>query len=113
MEVLVSVRRIVQYIRVQNPTCRIAICGLLPRPIDSKDPIKVNKLDDLNIALKADCALINVYFINTEKSIKGHPIKNVYREDGIHLTLEGVGYMKSYLEGIIGTVVGMPHNGTL
>jgi hypothetical protein len=108
LEVLVSFRRIVHHVRQQNPRCLIAICGLLPRPVDSKDESKTKKLDELNTALQADCILINVYYIHTDRAIKGQPTAKVYRDDGIHLTFKGVGYLKSYLEGIIGSILGTP-----
>jgi hypothetical protein len=108
-EVLVSFRRLVQYIRNKNPTCKIAICGILPRPCDTNSPAKQKKLTDLNDAIKADCMLINVYYIKTGKALKNMgPDTLLFRNDGIHLTFYGVGCLKVYMEGIIGSINGMP-----
>jgi hypothetical protein len=108
LEVLVSLRRVVQYIRAQNPSCRIAICGLLPRPVDAQSKVKIDKLDNLNQAIEDDCVLINVFFIKTERALKGKSTSNIYLGDGIHLTLEGAWYLQNYLEGVIGAVMGIP-----
>ena len=109
LEVLVSFRRIVHHIRTRNPTCMIAICGLLPRPVDFGSPTKMKKLDDLNDALQADCKLMNVCYVKTEKGIKDKgPTSKIYRNDGIHLSDKGVEFLVNYLEGVIGSLLGDP-----
>ena len=108
MEVLVSFRRIVQHIRAQNPLSRIAICGLLPRPVDAKSITKSDKLVNLNQAIEDDCALINVCYIKTDRALKGKATSQVYMGDGIHLTLLGAWYLQNYLEGVFGAILGIP-----
>jgi lysophospholipase L1-like esterase len=109
LEILVSFRRLIQCIRAVNPSCKIAICGLLRRPCDEFSKTKQTKLEDFNEALKADCELTNVYYITTSKALKDMgPDTLLYRHDGIHLTFDGVGCLKGYMEGIIGSIMGMP-----
>ena len=109
MEILVSFRRLIQCIRSLNPTCKVAVCGLLRRPCDERSATKIKKLDDFNLLLQDDCELTNVYFIKTSKCLKDMgPDSLIYRHDGIHLTFDGVGCLKCYMEGIIGSIIGMP-----
>jgi hypothetical protein len=109
LEILVSLRRIIQHIRNCNPTCRIAICGLIARPVDQKSEKKVKKLSDLNDAIKADCELTNTFYINSEKGLQGKgPMSVIYREDRIHLSLVGVTHLQTYIEGVIGSILGEP-----
>ena len=109
LEILVSFRRLIQQIRSKNPTCKIAICEVLRRPCDTKSETKKSKLDRFNSALKDDCELTNVYYIPTSKSLKDMgPDSLLFRHDGIHLTFDGVGCLKIYMEGLIGSIMGMP-----
>lgn len=106
LEILVTFRRLVSYIRSVNPTCKIAICGILPRPCDRFASTKQEKLAEVNKAIKADCELINVYFIKTQKALKDKGTdEELYRDDGIHLTFYGVGCLKVYMEGLIGSIM--------
>jgi hypothetical protein len=109
LEILVSFRRIVHHIRIINPLTRIAICGVLPRPVDFGSPSKMEKLETLNDAIQADCKQMNVCYVKTEKGIKDKgTISEIYRNDGIHLTDKGVGFLANYLEGVIGSLLGDP-----
>jgi hypothetical protein len=109
LEILVSFRRLIHKIRLINPTCKIAICEILRRPCDEKSEAKKIKLENFNKALKADCELTNVYFIPTSKSLKDMgPDTLLFRHDGIHLTFDGVGCLKMYMEGLLGSIMGMP-----
>jgi hypothetical protein len=102
-------RCIVGYVRECNPTCRLAISGVLPRPVDDKSPTQMKKRVTLNKEIAAMCRALNVYYIKSERAIKGKgPMSKIYMEDGIHLANFGVGLLKSYIGGEIGSLIGLP-----
>ena len=109
LEILVSFRRIVHHIRAENPTTHIAICGILARPCEATDDTKVKKHSDMNEALKADCKVMNVSYVNSEKALNGMgSVDKLFMPDKIHLSNVGVGLLMTYLEGIAGSLLGIP-----
>jgi hypothetical protein len=91
---------ILGYVREVNPTCRLAVSGVLPRPCDDKCPTKLAKRSQLNKELAALCKSQNVYYIKSEKALRGKgPISKIYRPDNLHLENFGVGLLKIYLGG--------------
>jgi hypothetical protein len=108
--------KIIEYIREQNPTCRIAISGILPRLCDQFSTIKSRARINTNKSIAAQCKRLGVEYFKSEVCITEAisqlevPIESLYRrQDGIHLSDElGVGVYKKYLEGKIASLLGLP-----
>jgi type III secretion system FlhB-like substrate exporter len=103
---------IIEFIRHANPTCRLAISGILPRPCDSYTDDADDRqkaLDLTNSLIKAVCKYNNVVFFNSETAIidKGD-VETIYHTDQLHLSFVGVGHLKNWLEGKIGSLMGVP-----
>jgi hypothetical protein len=108
-EIVQIFNEIISYIREINPTCRLAVSGVLPRPCDAGSPTKLAKRSKVNKDLAALCKALNVHYIKSEKALKGKgPEWKIYRPDKLHLENFGVGLLKSYLGGEIGTLLGLP-----
>jgi type III secretion system FlhB-like substrate exporter len=108
-EIVASFAEIIRYIRQKNPTCRLAICGILPRPCDNKHPLKLKARVDTNEYLMQYCKRRNVAYFKLELALKGKgPEDKLYYTDKLHLSDTGVKWLKSWLEGRIGSLLGMP-----
>ena len=108
-EIVDIFKEIISYVRSVNPHCRIAVSGVLPRPCDSKCPTKLTKRSTLNKELAALCKSQNIYYIKSEKAFKGMgPMSKIYRPDDLHLENYGVGLLKNYIGGEIGSMLGLP-----
>ena len=107
--------KIIAYIREQNPTCRIAISGILPRLCDQYSTTRSRARINTNKSIAAQCKRLGVEYFKSEVCIteaisQDCPIEALYRrQDGIHLSDEvGVGVYKKYLEGKIASLLGLP-----
>jgi hypothetical protein len=106
---------IITYIREKNPTCRIAISGILPRLCDQYSTTRSRARINTNKSIASQCKRLGVEYYKsevciTEAIMQECPIEALYRrQDGIHLSDEvGVGVYKKYLEGKIASLLGMP-----
>jgi hypothetical protein len=111
-QIMASMSRIIAYIRQQNHDARIAICGVLPRPCDGMNPRYhhlIQQRIDLNEALKYHCMSLNVQYFKVDKAIKGKGSDALlYHTDFLHLSDVGLGYLKLWLDGRIGCLLGSP-----
>jgi hypothetical protein len=108
-EIVVFFEEIIEHIRAVNPLARLAICGILPRPCDSKSETMLRKRVSTNNAISHLCRRLNVTFIKSEICLKDQGSDKVlYRPDKIHLEDKGVRLLKTYLEGRIGSLLGLP-----
>jgi lysophospholipase L1-like esterase len=108
-EIVVFFEEIVDYIRSVNPLARLAICGILPRPCDAKSSTMLRKRSSTNNAISHLCRRVNVCYIKTELCLKDEgPDSLLFRSDKIHLEDKGVKLLKKYLEGRIGSLLGLP-----
>jgi lysophospholipase L1-like esterase len=102
-------RSIIEYIRAKNPECRLAISGILPRSCDRQLLPKLQARIDTNESLAALCKSLNVAYLKTELAIKDKGTRTeIYSPDGIHLTPKGIGLIKIWIEGRIGSLLGTP-----
>jgi hypothetical protein len=109
-ELLDRFTAIIQHIRLVNPTARIGICGILPRPCDAKHPSTNHRIKDrltFNTALLLHCRAAGVTYIKTDKAFKGKgPDSFIYHTDFLHLSKDGLEILKSWLQGVIGCLIG-------
>jgi hypothetical protein len=102
-------KRVVSYVYSVNPSANIGVSGILPRP---KDWLKFNEgmlkaRVYSNVALKIYCKSVGVEYFKTESCLlHQYPEIPIYRQDGLHLTDEGAVYVKKYLGGKIGELLG-------
>jgi hypothetical protein len=109
-QIFSSFTALVAYIRVENPTCLIAICGILPRPCDWRSPEKQKARMRLNTHLLLLCRSLNVDYFKTDAALKGKgPYSLLYHTDYLHLSDTGVHYLMKWMEGRIGRLLGDPH----
>jgi hypothetical protein len=95
----------IQYIRDKNPTCMIAISGILPKPCDSASSTKLEARVTTNEGLAALCKRVNVEYYKSEICIKDMgTIEELYIKDKIHLSDYAVDLLAKYLEGKIGSI---------
>ena len=101
---------IIDHVRANNPDCRIAVAGILPRPCDDDYPTMLKARIDTNVALAALCKRRRVSYIKTEACFKdmGTVDDLYYPGDYIHLSKYGVDILVSHLEGKIGSLLGTP-----
>ena len=101
---------IIDYVRSENPNCRIAVAGILPQPCDEGYPLMLKARTDTNSALAALCKRMGVSYIKTEICFKdmGTVEDLYYPGDFIHLSKYGVVILCSHLEGKIGSLIGTP-----
>jgi lysophospholipase L1-like esterase len=114
VEIANEFARIIDYIRVENPTCRIGISGILPRLCDQFSYDRSKHRKNTNKAIASKCKQLGVEYFKSETCITNAitpecPIEDLYRpQDGIHLSPIGTGVYKKYLEGKIASLVGLP-----
>jgi hypothetical protein len=105
---------IINYIRSQNPSCRIAISGILPRLCDQFSTERSKHRINSNKAIASQCKKLGVEYFKSEVCITDAisvdcPIELLYRwQDQIHLSDTGVGVYKKYIEGKIASLLGLP-----
>jgi hypothetical protein len=103
---------VVHYIRAVNPTTRIAICGILPRPCDAWDPRTSHRLKNrilLNTALLLHCQSLGVAYFKSDKALKGKGSDSyLFHTDYLHLSDHGLHFLKIWLEGRVACLVGSP-----
>ena len=101
---------LIEYIRSVNPTCLIAVCGILPRPCDWRTPAKLKGRMKLNTELLLLCRSANVDYFKTDAALKGKgPYSLLFHTDYLHLSDTGVFHLKKWLEGRIGRLLGDPN----
>jgi hypothetical protein len=109
-QILAMVTAIINYIRAVNPSAQIAICGILPRPCDARHPRTFPKIQarfQLNTALNLHCQATGVAFFKTDKALKGKgPDNYLYHTDLLHLSDNGIHFLKKWLEGRIACLIG-------
>jgi hypothetical protein len=102
----------VLHIRSINPSTQIAICGILPRPCDARDPRTHHRLKSriqLNTALLLHCQSLGIAYFKTDKALKGMGSDEyLYHTDFLHLSDPGLNCLKSWLEGRIACLIGAP-----
>jgi hypothetical protein len=104
-QICVIFENIIQYIRDKNPTCMIAISGILPKPCDNASSTKLEARVKTNEGLAAMCKRINVEYYKSEKCINGMGTTDeLYIKDRIHLSDYAVALLAKYLEGKIGSI---------
>ena len=101
---------IIDYVRMWNPSCRLAVAGILPRPCDDGYPLWLKARIDTNEALATLCKKRGVGYIKTEACFKdmGTVDDLYYHGDYLHLSKYGVDILCSHLEGKIGSLLGTP-----
>jgi type III secretion system FlhB-like substrate exporter len=108
-EIVRSFAGIIRHIRQENPTCRLAICGILPRPCDKNDSLKLEARVATNDYLADYCRRRNVAYFKSELALEGKGSEDkLYYADKIHLSKHGVTCFQTWLEGRIGSLLGMP-----
>jgi lysophospholipase L1-like esterase len=108
-EIIQIFRNIIEYVRNKKNHCRLAISGILPRACDHQLIPKLQRRIDTNESLAALCKSQHVAYLKTELAIKDKgPIPLIYCPDGIHLTDTGIGLVKKWIEGRIGSLLGSP-----
>ena len=109
-QILAMFTAIIGYIRAVNPHAQIAICGILPRPCDARDPRTYHKLQarlQLNTALLLHCQHSGVAYFKTDKALKGKgPNTYLYHTDFLHLSDNGMFFLVKWLEGRIACLIG-------
>ena len=109
-QIFASFRVLIAYIRSKNPTCLIAVCGILPRPCDWRSPAMGKARMKLNTQLLLLCRHENVDYFKTDAALKGKgPYSLLYHTDYLHLSDVGVNVLKSWMEGRIARMLGDPH----
>ena len=101
--------RAISYIHYVNPAARIGVSGILPRPKNwvNFDEEMLKARVYTNVAMSIYCKSIGVEYIKTESCLIGQdPDVPIYRADGLHLTDEGSVYVKTYMGGKIGELLG-------
>jgi hypothetical protein len=110
-EIVGSLRRAVKYIRHLNPTARIGVSGILPRPRDitAENTAMIDARVYTNVVMREFCKLNNVSYFKSETTLKNRDIEPpIFKEDGLHLTTEGTSYYQLYLEGKACELIGPP-----
>jgi hypothetical protein len=105
-----SLDRAISYIQGVNPNGVIAVSGIIPRPKE----LKKGKTDMdearvyANVAMRGFCEQHGIEYLTTETCLKGQdPTKEIYCNDGIHLTEDGALYLQNYFEGRISELLGI------
>jgi hypothetical protein len=101
--------RAISYIHSVNPAARIGVSGILPRPKnwDKFDEKMLKARVYTNVAMSIFCKAAGVEYIKTESCLTDQdPDIPIYRADGLHLTDEGSVYVKTYMGGKIGELLG-------
>jgi hypothetical protein len=108
--IVASITNIVNHIRLHNPTALIAVCTVLRRPCDALNPLHFHRIplrDAVNTAIRARCSTLNVHVFKVDKAIKGKgPDNIIFHTDLLHLSDIGIGHLKKWLEGRIGSLLG-------
>jgi hypothetical protein len=104
---------LIDLVRLQNPTCKILVAGILTRPRDENNGITFTvkgnpalspKREEANTLLKDMVSEKKCTFLQLWKSLEIKGITNMknYANDGLHLSDEGVYRVKMNLISNIG-----------
>jgi lysophospholipase L1-like esterase len=106
----------ITHIRAVNPTAQIGICGILPRPCDARHPSTHHRIKEriqFNTALLLHCQASGVAYFKTDKAFKGKGSDSyLFHTDYLHLSDNGLYFLKKWLEGRIACLIGDPQQAT-
>jgi hypothetical protein len=108
--IVASLDRSIAYIQGINPNGVIAVSGILPRPKE----LKKGETDMeearvyANVAMRGFCEQHGIEYLTSETCLKGQdPTKEIYANDGIHLSFDGATYLQNYFEGRVSELLGI------
>jgi lysophospholipase L1-like esterase len=104
---------LIDLVKLQNPSCKIIVSGILTRPRDEDNGITFTvkgnpalspKRNDSNILLNEMASAKQCTFLSTWKSLEIKGVTNIknYANDGLHLSDEGLHRVKLNLLSNIG-----------
>jgi lysophospholipase L1-like esterase len=94
-EIVRKIKNIIDEIHSKNPSVKILVSSILPRPID--DEKNGHKVKIVNGQLKRKCVEWGAYFLASHKLMLklGKPQVKFYR-DGLHLNKDGVKRLRQF-----------------